>query len=44
MLEILASVGDKLHPNEVNHTRAYMCEDILTPEEAIKNPLCQGDF
>ncbi len=44
MLEILSSVGDKLHPNEINHTRGYICEQILTPEEAKDNPICQGDF
>jgi hypothetical protein len=42
MVEILRSVGDKLHPNEVNHTRAYICEDILSSEEAKENPLCEG--
>lgn len=44
MLEILSSVGDKLHPNEVNHTRGYICENILSPEEAKKTDLCDGDF
>lgn len=40
MLEILKSSADKIHPNEVNHTRAYICETILTPAEAAQNPLC----
>jgi hypothetical protein len=44
MLEIISSVGEKLHPNEINHTRGYICEQIFTPEEAEKNELCQGDF
>lgn len=41
MLEILKSSADKIHPNEVNHTRAYICETILAPDEAAKNPLCE---
>lgn len=44
MVEIIASVGDKIHPNEVNHTKGVICEQILSPEEAKQNPLCQGDF
>lgn len=44
MVNIIASVGDKIHPNEVNHTRGYICEDIFTPEEAKNSPICEGDF
>jgi hypothetical protein len=44
MLEIISSVGEKLDPNEINHTRGYICEQILTPAEAAKNKLCEGDF
>lgn len=40
MMGLLSSVGDKVHPAEVNHTRGYICEQILTPEEAAKFPLC----
>lgn len=44
MVEIISSVGDKLHPNEINHTRGYICEKILSPQEAANNPLCEGEF
>lgn len=42
MMSILSSVGDKIHPSEVNYTRSYICEQILTPAQAAKNPVCQG--
>jgi len=41
MLEILKSVGDKIHPAEFNHTLAYICETILSPSEAMENELCK---
>lgn len=41
MVSILASVGDKLDPSEVNFTRGYICEQILTPDQAASNPICQ---
>lgn len=44
MIEILGSVGDQLHPNEVNHTRWYICDEILSPEERETNPLCEKPY
>lgn len=41
MVSILSSVGDKLDPSEVNFTRGYICEQILTPAQAASNPICQ---
>lgn len=41
MLETLKSSGGKLHPNEVNAMRAYICEQILDPVAARENPLCK---
>ncbi len=42
LLEILKSSADKMHPNEVNATRDYICTRILTLEEAAANPLCEN--
>lgn len=42
LLEILKSSGDKMHPNEVNSTRIYICTRILSEEEAAVNPLCEN--
>ncbi|GJL84519.1 MAG: hypothetical protein DHS20C02_02940 [Micavibrio sp.] len=41
MVETLKSSADKLHPNEVNAMRAYICIRILDIEEARTHPLCQ---
>lgn len=41
MLGILTSNVDHMHPNEINHTRAYICEQILDKAEAAVHPLCQ---
>ncbi len=40
LLSILKDRHDKMNANEINATKAYICEQILTPEEAQKNPLC----
>ena len=42
MLEILKTSVDKIHPNEVNFTRDYICTRILDPQESRDHPLCQG--
>ncbi len=42
LLEILKSRGEKLHPNEVNATKAYICTRILGKEDAAVNPLCES--
>lgn len=41
MIQMLASEADKLHPNEVNFMKDYICHRTLTAEQAAKNPLCQ---
>lgn len=42
MLAILKDRADKLHPNEVNAMVAYICEQILDPEEAKSHSLCSN--
>lgn len=42
MMEILKSSADKIHPNEVNHMRDYICTRLLDVAEAAKNPLCHN--
>lgn len=44
MLEILKSNADHMHPNEVNAARAYICDQILTEEQKVKEPLCDGVY
>ncbi|MBI1301032.1 MAG: hypothetical protein GC137_05145 [Alphaproteobacteria bacterium] len=43
LLEILKSSADKMHPNEVNSTKIYICTRILSDEEAAVNPLCNNN-
>ncbi len=42
MLEILKTSANKLHPNEVNSMKIYICTKILEKEAAASNPLCEG--
>ncbi len=42
LLEILRTSAEKLHPNEVNAIRTFMCSRTLTEEEAANNPLCEN--
>ncbi len=42
MINLLKTESEHLHPNEVNSTIVYICEQILTPEEAKGNKLCQN--
>lgn len=42
MLEILKSSADRVHPNEVNFMREYICTRLLTAEEAQNYDLCEG--
>ena len=42
MLGILKDKADPLHPNEVNAMVAYICEQILDPEEAKSHSLCKN--
>lgn len=42
LLAILQDGADTMHPNEINATVAYICEQILTPPEAADNPLCKN--
>ena len=41
MIGILSVAGEDIHPSEVNHTRYYICEKILTADQAKAFPLCQ---
>ena len=42
MLNLLKTESSNLHPNEVNATLAYICEQILSPEEAALDPICKN--
>ena len=41
LIGILENSADSMHPNEVNATLAYICEQILTPEQNKNNSLCE---
>ncbi|MCB9982091.1 MAG: hypothetical protein H6861_00225 [Rhodospirillales bacterium] len=41
MVNLLKTEGANLHPNEVNATLAYICEQILTPDQAALDPICR---
>ena len=40
MMGILKEDIDNLRPEEINFMTDYICNRILTPDEAIKNPVC----
>ena len=40
MINILRDKSEDIHPNEVNARVAYICEQILDPEEANTHSLC----
>ncbi len=42
MMRMLATDGEKLHPNEVNEMIKFICERALEKKDAAKNPLCQN--
>lgn len=42
MLEILRSSAEKIHPNEVNFTRDYICNRLMSEAEARDMTLCQN--
>lgn len=41
MVRMLATEGDRLHPNEVNFMREFICTRTLEKADAAKNPLCR---
>ena len=41
MLAYLKAGEGELHPSEVNATLAYICEQILSPQEAQQDPICK---
>lgn len=41
LLEILKSSAETLHPNEITNMRYYICDRVLTPQEAEFDPLCK---
>ena len=43
LVSILQNSAENMHPNEVNATVAYICEQILSNQEAIDNPLCKNN-
>ncbi len=42
MLQILKTNGEGMHPTEMYSMRVYMCTRLLSEEQAVKNPLCDG--
>ncbi|PZO87758.1 MAG: hypothetical protein DI626_03230, partial [Micavibrio aeruginosavorus] len=40
MIRMLASEADKLHPNEVNFMREFICTRALDAARAARNPIC----
>lgn len=40
MLSILKDEAENMHPAEVNFMVSYICERLLDPEEAAKDPVC----
>lgn len=43
MLNLLETEAHKMHPNEVNFIRDYICNRILTADEKQSNALCEFD-
>lgn len=41
---LLASLlnSEDVHPSEINHMIIYICDDLLSPEEAKLDPVCQN--
>lgn len=44
LVNILKDSAENMKPNEVNATIAYICEQVLEPEQAKINSLCQGEY
>jgi len=42
LIGILQDGAETMHPNEINATIAYICEQILDTSQAKDNPLCEG--
>lgn len=38
---MLESSSNTLQPTEVNHIIGYICEEVLSYEEALKDPICE---
>ena len=43
MTRLLGANAGRIHPNEANFTREYICTRILNPAEAKTFPLCQNN-
>ena len=43
MIDILREGLDKYHPNEINHTRAVICERILSPTDSRYEEFCGSE-
>lgn len=41
LLEILRSSSKSMHPNEVTNMKYYICQQILSEEEAKMDPICK---
>lgn len=41
LLEILKSSAETLHPNEITNMRYYICDRVITRQEAEFDPLCK---
>ena len=44
LVETLKANIHKMHPEEINAARAFICDQILDTEEAKDDPLCQGGY
>jgi hypothetical protein len=42
LMGILVEEAENLHPTELNFTKEYICERVLTDEQREKDPLCSG--
>lgn len=44
MVGVLREEAENMHPNEVNFMAWYICEQLLTEDEAAVNPICLAGY
>jgi len=44
MTSIMVEQGDKIHPNEVNFMKHYICDRILSEDESASLAMCDGSY